>query len=253
MPRAARMKVEEMRAAAPMTSESSHEDEEPPPPPKKPSGKAAKGSKKPSGPEPGPAVEGATFRVGEWRWDVDANGHFVQDAPASNTKVITKRDAQMFVRAVKRYGLTSQISDIVADVGGAVLEAPTCAQLSLYHALMGGCKQAVELAAAASTAAAADSNQEEVSKKEVRLMQAPLALLTFLTILCYLVLLMQLVLLMAFGQHIVAATHNPTETQLTAPSESNMPCMPSISSLTANECCHLQRKYNPAYPTQTAQ
>lgn len=60
------------------------------------------------------------------------------DGPRS----LGKREAQKFVRAVRCYGSVSRIAEIAAEAGAPVAEAPLGAQLSLYHALLDGCKQA---------------------------------------------------------------------------------------------------------------
>ncbi|XP_020273796.1 protein CHROMATIN REMODELING 5-like isoform X3 [Asparagus officinalis] len=56
---------------------------------------------------------------------------------------LTKKDASHFVRAVKRFGNQSQISLIVAEVGGVIETAPHEAQTELFDMLIDGCREAV--------------------------------------------------------------------------------------------------------------
>ncbi|KAL3529982.1 hypothetical protein ACH5RR_009304 [Cinchona calisaya] len=74
-----------------------------------------------------PMIEGANAQVRGWSY-----GN------------LSKRDATRFFRAVKKFGNDSQISQIVAEVGGAVEAAPTEAQIELYVALIDGCREAIK-------------------------------------------------------------------------------------------------------------
>ena len=135
---------------------------------KKPAGKKARARprvavrKNVSGAEPGPPVDGAAVRVDEWLLDVDANGRPVvkneeppvtptddgaaaAEAGATNVRTISRRDANAFVRGVRRWGLVSRLDKIAAEVGPTLEEASPAARLSLWHSLMDGCKKAVEL------------------------------------------------------------------------------------------------------------
>ncbi|KAK3032361.1 hypothetical protein RJ639_037079, partial [Escallonia herrerae] len=74
-----------------------------------------------------PAIDGATAQVRGWSY-----GN------------LSKRDATRFFRAVKKFGNDSQISLIVAEVGGSIEAAPTEAQIELFDALLDGCREAVK-------------------------------------------------------------------------------------------------------------
>lgn len=66
---------------------------------------------------------------------------------ATNVRTISRRDANAFVRGVRRYGQPSRMSDIAAEVGPALQEAPAPHQMSLWHSLVDGCKKAVAMTA----------------------------------------------------------------------------------------------------------
>ncbi|KAA8544555.1 hypothetical protein F0562_022586 [Nyssa sinensis] len=74
-----------------------------------------------------PAIEGTAAQVRGWSY-----GN------------LSKRDALRFSRAVKKFGNQSQISLIVAEVGGAVEAAPREAQIELFDALIDGCREAAK-------------------------------------------------------------------------------------------------------------
>lgn len=65
------------------------------------------------------------------------------DGPEVRT--INARDAKSFVKAVRRYGLVERLSDIAAEVGRSLEEASSAQRLSLWRALMGGCRTAVHM------------------------------------------------------------------------------------------------------------
>ncbi|KAL6010020.1 Protein CHROMATIN REMODELING 5 [Asimina triloba] len=73
-----------------------------------------------------PVIEGAAAQVRGW-----SSGN------------VTKKDANNFVRAVKKFGNPDQISLIVSEVGGAIEAAPSQAQIELFEALVDGCRQVV--------------------------------------------------------------------------------------------------------------
>ncbi|PIA48224.1 hypothetical protein AQUCO_01400659v1 [Aquilegia coerulea] len=74
-----------------------------------------------------PMIEGAAAQVRGWSY-----GN------------LSKKDATLFARVVKKFGNHSQIDSIVAEVGGAIEAAPTDAQIELFDALIDGCREAVE-------------------------------------------------------------------------------------------------------------
>ncbi|KAK9274029.1 hypothetical protein L1049_018843 [Liquidambar formosana] len=74
-----------------------------------------------------PMIEGAAAQVRGW-----SHGN------------LSKRDATRFHRAVMKFGNQSQISLIVAEVGGAVGAASFEAQVELFDALIDGCREAVK-------------------------------------------------------------------------------------------------------------
>ncbi|KAF3777906.1 CHROMATIN REMODELING 5 protein [Nymphaea thermarum] len=71
-----------------------------------------------------PAIEGAAAHVRDW-----FGGN------------ISKKDANAFVRAVKKFGDSSRIDSIVAEVGGGIESASPDAQTGLFELLMDGCKE----------------------------------------------------------------------------------------------------------------
>ncbi|XP_038972967.1 protein CHROMATIN REMODELING 5 isoform X2 [Phoenix dactylifera] len=73
-----------------------------------------------------PMIEGATALAREWSY-----GN------------LSKKDASHFVRAVKRFGNSSQIDLIVAEVGGIIETAPPEVQIELFELLIDGCQEAV--------------------------------------------------------------------------------------------------------------
>ncbi|XP_044477866.1 protein CHROMATIN REMODELING 5-like isoform X2 [Mangifera indica] len=75
-----------------------------------------------------PIMEGASAQVRDWSY-----GN------------LSKRDAQRFFRAVMKFGSHSQISQIAADVGGAVASVPSEAQIELFDVLIEGCTEAVKV------------------------------------------------------------------------------------------------------------
>ncbi|KAH0466200.1 hypothetical protein IEQ34_006303 [Dendrobium chrysotoxum] len=74
-----------------------------------------------------PMIEGAVAQVRGWSY-----GN------------LTKKDASHFARAVKKFGIQSQIGLIVADVGGIIESASIEAQIELFDLLIDGCREAVK-------------------------------------------------------------------------------------------------------------
>ncbi|XP_077218818.1 protein CHROMATIN REMODELING 5-like isoform X2 [Tasmannia lanceolata] len=56
---------------------------------------------------------------------------------------LSKKDATLFVRAVKKFGNQSQIGLIATEVGGGIEAAPSQAQIELFESLIDGCREAV--------------------------------------------------------------------------------------------------------------
>lgn len=56
---------------------------------------------------------------------------------------MSRRDAAAFVRGVRRYGRVDRLADIASEVGRALEEATPGQRISLWAALMDGCKAAV--------------------------------------------------------------------------------------------------------------
>ncbi|XP_058107074.1 protein CHROMATIN REMODELING 5 isoform X1 [Magnolia sinica] len=73
-----------------------------------------------------PMIEGAAAQVRGW-----------------SCGNLSKKDANLFVRAAKKFGNPDQISLIVEEVGGAIEAAPSQAQIELFEALVDGCRQVV--------------------------------------------------------------------------------------------------------------
>jgi chromodomain-helicase-DNA-binding protein 1 len=66
-------------------------------------------------------------------------------SPAPASRSLSRKDATAFVRAARRYGLKARLPAIAAEVGGAVEEAGPQQQLSLWRALVDGCRRALEM------------------------------------------------------------------------------------------------------------
>ncbi|GLJ30893.1 hypothetical protein SUGI_0614590 [Cryptomeria japonica] len=74
-----------------------------------------------------PRIEGAAGYVCEW-----AGGG------------LSKKDASNFVKAVKKFGDSSRIVLIAAEVGGSIESAASRAQVELFNALVDGCKEVIK-------------------------------------------------------------------------------------------------------------
>ncbi|KAK9862303.1 hypothetical protein WJX84_001196, partial [Apatococcus fuscideae] len=85
---------------------------------------------------PGAPIEGAALRVDEWP---SPRGNGSQNGAAC--KPLSKRDAGLFVRAVRHYGMLSQMDLIAAEVGPRLVEASPAARKALWKALVEGCEQ----------------------------------------------------------------------------------------------------------------
>ncbi|KAJ7558758.1 hypothetical protein O6H91_04G054500 [Diphasiastrum complanatum] len=94
------------------------------------------------------------------------------DAPAVHVfnwqnRNLSRRDANAFVKAVKKYGDKSRIGMIAMDVGGIVEDAASGAQLQLWDALVKGCKEAVKKAGSDTKAAILDFFGYPVKAQEI--------------------------------------------------------------------------------------
>lgn len=66
-----------------------------------------------------------------------------EDGSEPETRTLSRRDAAAFVRGVRRYGRVDRLADIASEVGRALEEATPGQRISLWAALMDGCKAAV--------------------------------------------------------------------------------------------------------------
>ncbi|XP_024375943.1 protein CHROMATIN REMODELING 5 isoform X2 [Physcomitrium patens] len=84
-------------------------------------------------------IEGAAARAAEWRGGV-----------------LTKKEANLFIKAVKRFGDSSRMKLIAKEAGEPVSETSTSLQSELWDVLVNGCKDALRRAGADSKAAVLD-------------------------------------------------------------------------------------------------
>ncbi|CAK9238133.1 unnamed protein product [Sphagnum jensenii] len=80
---------------------------------------------------------------------------------------LTKKDANAFVRAVKKFGDSSRIKLIAKEAGGAVAGTTSSAQKQLWKTLVNGCNEAVHMAGPDSKAAVLDFFGVPVKAQEV--------------------------------------------------------------------------------------
>ncbi|KAL6759847.1 SNF2 family N-terminal domain-containing protein [Haematococcus lacustris] len=118
------------------------------------------------GSEPGPPVEGAALRIEEWSLDVDqeglpllrdpspnpgaaggeGSGHDAANGrPPASLRSLSRREAQAFVRGVRRFGRASRIDDVCADVAKSLDDLSSAQRLALWHVLMDACRRAVQM------------------------------------------------------------------------------------------------------------
>ncbi|KAL2653867.1 hypothetical protein R1flu_021995 [Riccia fluitans] len=95
-------------------------------------------------------LEGAAARVCSW----DAG-------------TLSKKDANAFVRVVKKFGDSSRMKMITKECGGAVESAGNAMQLQLFNNLINGCKEAVKASGDKSKAAVLDFFGVPVKAQEV--------------------------------------------------------------------------------------
>ncbi|KAF9595153.1 hypothetical protein IFM89_037582 [Coptis chinensis] len=86
-----------------------------------------------------PMIEGAAAQVRGWSY-----GNLSKKDAALFARVVQLNHYRCFLMKVKKFGIHSQISSVVAEVGGAIEAAPTDAQVELFDALIDGCREAVE-------------------------------------------------------------------------------------------------------------
>ncbi|KAK9828376.1 hypothetical protein WJX81_001254 [Elliptochloris bilobata] len=103
--------------------------------------------------EPGPPVAGALLRVDEWPPEVGPSGEPLPKREAAEgerpwPRTLSKRDAAVWVRAVRRYGLEARLPDVAREVGPALEGAPNSALRALWAGLLAACER-VERASAA--------------------------------------------------------------------------------------------------------
>jgi chromodomain-helicase-DNA-binding protein 1 len=116
------------------------------------------GSKQAARAQAGPPVEGALLRLDRWPPAVDEEGRPPADArparPVGFPHTLSRRDAALFVRGVKRHGVASKLRAIAEETGGAVAGLSADALRALWHGLLRACERVVELHAAQRAAAA---------------------------------------------------------------------------------------------------
>ena len=75
-------------------------------------------------------------------------------------RTLSRRDANAFARAARRLGLASRVTEMCVEAGGTLAAAVAAAEenagsaaaatasqrMSLFHALMDGCRRAVDMA-----------------------------------------------------------------------------------------------------------
>ena len=57
--------------------------------------------------------------------------------------MLGRRDANVFIRAVRRHGMVGRLPVIAAEVGRSVERAPEAARLGLWFGMLAGCDQAL--------------------------------------------------------------------------------------------------------------
>ncbi|KAG0616525.1 hypothetical protein M758_5G122400 [Ceratodon purpureus] len=98
-----------------------------------------RGSKSSNAYVPPSEIDGAAARAAEWRGGV-----------------LTKKEANSFIKAVKKFGDSSRMKFIAKEAGGAVAATTPSSQSELWDSLFNGCKDAVRRAGADSKAAVLD-------------------------------------------------------------------------------------------------
>lgn len=68
----------------------------------------------------------------------------MDEGAAAGNRTLSRRDANAFVRGVRRYGLVTRLGEVCSETGKAVEELGKGARIALWQALVGGCKAAVE-------------------------------------------------------------------------------------------------------------
>ena len=58
-------------------------------------------------------------------------------------RVLGRRDANVFIRSVRRHGMVARLPVIAMEVGRAVERAPESARLGLWYGMLAGCDQAM--------------------------------------------------------------------------------------------------------------
>ncbi|KAL0021888.1 hypothetical protein WJX77_011593 [Trebouxia sp. C0004] len=91
--------------------------------------------------EPGAAISGATLRMSSWPpndQEVEEDG---QEWPAT----CSRRDANLFLRGVKRFGTIDRLPDIAAEIGPSFDSIPDAARVALWNGLLRHCNQACKM------------------------------------------------------------------------------------------------------------
>ncbi|KAK3266144.1 hypothetical protein CYMTET_25208 [Cymbomonas tetramitiformis] len=79
---------------------------------------------------------------------------------------VSKRDANAFTRAVRRFGSLSRMEEIAAETGGVVEAASQAQREQLYHILLEGCNDVVKMKPSAMAAPRPPQEGEPVVPKE---------------------------------------------------------------------------------------
>eukprot|EP00884_Botryococcus_braunii_P018071 jgi/Botrbrau1/4948/Bobra.0122s0026.1 len=89
---------------------------------------------------PGVPLNGALLRIDTWPPEIDGNG-VEKPSPSDWPPTLSKRDANFFVRGVKKYGLLNRLNDISAEVSSTFEAYPEAARRALWYGLVRACEQ----------------------------------------------------------------------------------------------------------------
>ena len=119
---------------------------------------------------PGPKVDGALLRIDRWPQAVDSLGRLIASEsaprPTSFPRTLGKKDAMMFVKAVRRHCLFSKMDDIIKDTGGLVASTSPEAVNALFHGLIRGCEKALDMQSKAPLTGSQTKKQSQVKGRQ---------------------------------------------------------------------------------------